>query len=366
VRDYYSEMSQGGLQHEKGFGASLGQWMEITGKGYDHDKDSGWKFKVSVAHDDVPKAWNIVADILLNQIVPQAAAVVRPERLSQMRADQSKDKAIIIDTSRDVTPVRYMMILNHIDQELRKAGIKPADTPLHEKQIENSPYLSYGWDLPPRGIYNPDVSTKKSYNPSTQTDPYQAFKVDGDPAVAEAAVVKRRLPPMLPADSKEKEFVRHHWHDAQTGGGQALVRLPILGMEMDRVRRIQQELIGIGLKYELSDSKELGCLTIRLRGEDAERFRKINPAVPHYLQKEWQGAQDGGGQKITRLPVQDMSDGDFVRVVMGLKDAGFNPVEHISATLGKTIRLTGAEAERLERMRENVPAYLKPPQSGMA
>ncbi len=133
-----------------------------------------------------------------------------------------------------------------------------------------------------------------------------------------------------------------------------LVRLPILGMETERVRRIHQELIDIGLRPEISDSKTLGGLTLRLRGADAIRFREINPAVPLFLKKEWQFAQDGSGQVITRLPRAELRDSEIVRLVLELKNAGFAPTENVSATLGPTIRLSGDDALRLQKMQKDM------------
>ncbi len=178
-------------------------------------------------------------------------------------------------------------------------------------------------------------------------DEYNAHSADQ----AKTMIPQRRLPPMLPPGSKEREYARHTWHDAYTGSGAALVRLPILGMESDRVLRIQQELMEAGMKPEISDSQTLGGLTIRLRGADAIRFREINPVVPLFLKKEWQFAQDGSGETITRLPRAELKDSEFVRLVMELKNAGFTPTENVSATLGPTIRLSGDDALRLQKMR---------------
>lgn len=183
-------------------------------------------------------------------------------------------------------------------------------------------------------------------------DQYNAHSGSQEADQAKTMMPQRKLPPMLPPGSKEREYARHTWHDAYTGHGTVLVRLPILGMEVERARRIQEELIELGMRPEISNSKSLGGLTIRLRGADAIKFREINPAPPLFLRKEWQYAQDGRGQVITRLPRAGIRDTEYVRLVLELQQAGFTPSENDSATLGPTIRLSGHDALRLQKMRD--------------
>lgn len=351
MRNYYKEMSDGGMQREDGYAATLGSWIQLTTKGFDYQNEDGWKFKVSVAHDDVPKAWNIIADVLLKSPFPQSATVVTPKRLDQMKAEHSDQKTISIDTLRTSGAgyVRNMLMFNEIDKKLREAGVRPASPPANERAVGNSPYLSYGWDIPTRGIYNPEVADKSEYNPSTQNDPYVDFKVEGEAKKPERAPVKRELPPMLPEDSPEKEFLRFEWRDAATG-----TRLPLEGMEAQRAQRIMKELMQEGLHPTFAHSEEFDGLAIYLKGDDAKKFREIHPGTPLFLKKEWQGAQDTKGQKIARLPIGDMSNSEFIQIVLGLQRAGFTPTERMSDTLGKTIRLTGKDAERLETMKSQL------------
>ena len=169
----------------------------------------------------------------------------------------------------------------------------------------------------------------------------------------------KELPPILPADSTEREYARHTWHDSHTGKGEPLVRLVTLGMEVERVRRIKQELIDEGLTPDISNNQVFGALTIRLRGADAKKFRELNPIVPpKFLTMAWQDSKTSDkGEPITRVACAEMSRDDRLQLIFELKSAGFTPLKHKSETLGPTIRLQGEDALRLREMRV---AALKP------
>lgn len=370
MRDYYREM-QGGFQHEKGYAATLGQWIQFTGRdsqgnNFDYDKDAGWKFKVAVHHDDVPKAWNIIADILLNHPYPQSAMVVTPDRLAR---SQENSKTISIDTMTGVDPRRYMFMMNEIEMRLREEAIRPASMPRGERPVPNSQYLSYGFDMTlqtpgmmlrgkPEFKYYPDAEPKREYNPFElkgrhhQKDPYIDFKVEVDPEPVVAQ--SRNLPPMLPLESTEKEFLQHDWEDANTET--PITRLPLLGMEMMRAQRIMQELVVEGYKPNIGHSETFNGLAIYLKGDDASRFRQANPARPRFLQQEWANAVNAQGEKVATLSVENMSDGRYATIVKGLQSEGFQPQEHYSENLERMIQLTGKDAERLEAMKKRTPS----------
>ena len=46
-----------------------------------------------------------------------------------------------------------------------------------------------------------------------------------------------------------------------------------------------------------------------------------------------------------------MSLSSYAALVWALKDAGLSPTEHPSAELGKTLRLTGEDVDRLNQLR---------------
>ncbi|MCM2343695.1 MAG: hypothetical protein NDJ24_03965 [Alphaproteobacteria bacterium] len=345
MRDYYDEMQKGGFHHEKGYAATLGRWIQFTGKGFDYEDDAGWKFKICVAHDDVPKAWNIITDILLENSVPQSATVVTPVLLAQMKAQGSEDKVIVVDTLSTVSPARYMTMMLQIEKNLRGAGVKAAPIPQGEKVVGNSQYLAYGYDLFPHGIYNPEHPAKRSYNPLKHHDPYESFRVD----------------PLPDSSAKEpssspREFLYHKWHDANLAKGALAARMPILGMPMDKVQRIMGELLQEGLSPRVRDSKELGGLAIVVEGRDAIRLREINSEVPEFLKLEWQAANVKGGGNVIRVPVNGMTAPEISKLVTSLYARGFKPVSHDSETLGKTIRLTGDDVKKFETLR----AQLRP------
>lgn len=353
MRDYYKEMNDGGFTHDKGYAATLGRWIQYTGHGFDYEDDAGWKFKICVAHDDVPKAWNIVSDILLSNSLPQSATVVGPELLAQRKAQASEHKVISVDTLSTVSPGRYIAMMSQIERELRAADVKPAPIPPGERIVANSQYLAYGYDLSPNGIYNPEHEPKRNYNPLNHHDPYAAFQVEPLPSTLK---VQRDLPPMLAQDSPEKEFLRHEWKDANLGSGKIASRLPILGMEMPRVQRIMGELLQQGLSPRVRESKDLGGLVIAVEGDDAVKFRGINPRVPEFLKLQWEETNLVGGGSVVRVPVESMPNEQLVRLVVELRESGFDPVPHDSKTLGKTIRLRGDDVKKFETLRANMRA----------
>lgn len=340
MRDYYDEMKNGGFHHEKGYAATLGRWIQFTGQDFDYEDDAGWKFKICVAHDDVPKAWNIVTNVLLQNSAPQSATVVAPALLAQMKAQGSEDKVIVVDTLSTVSPARYMTMMSQIEKDLREAGVSPAPIPRGEKVVGNSQYLAYGYDLFPHGIYNPEHPAKRSYNPLRHHDPYESFMVDPLPG----SFVAKSVP-------SSREFLHHQWHDANLANGALAARMPILGMPMDKVQRIMAELLQEGLSPRVRDSKELGGLAIVVEGRDAVRLREINPEVPEFLKLEWQAANIKGGGDVIRVPVSGMSAPEISRLVTSLYARGFTPVSHDSQTLGKTIRLTGDDVKKFEALR---------------
>ncbi|QQG35655.1 MAG: hypothetical protein HYS17_09040 [Micavibrio aeruginosavorus] len=351
MRDYYTEMRNGGFAHEKGYAATLGRWIQYTGHGFDYEDDGGWKFKICIAHEDVPKAWNIVTNIILGNSYPQSATVVGPELLAQRKAQNSEHKVISIDTLSTVSPARYMVMMAHIEQELRAAGITPAPVPPGERAVSNSQYIAYGYDLQPNGTYNPEHEPKRNYNPLKHHDPYAAFKVEPLPS---ALNVKPDFLSLSTQDFPGKEFLRHEWMDANWGSGQIASRLPILGMEMSKVQKIMSELSQQGLSPRVRESKQLGGLVIAVEGEDAIKFRSINPRVPEFLKLQWQAAHVESGGDVVRIPVGDMSNEQLVRLVVDLRNSGFNPVPHDSKTLGKTVRLKGDDVRRLESLRSQL------------
>lgn len=151
----------------------------------DLDKMMGpWKFHLSIAPVDVPRAWDIVANTLIEHPYASLAKVTKPDNAVKFSNPQSiqAGKHITIYTYRDLSPNIYKDLLRNIEDKFDAAGIKPGPRSNADRLIPGSRYASYRLEEGPNGEYVSSSSLShlprdKRYNPWNSPDPYRNFRI---------------------------------------------------------------------------------------------------------------------------------------------------------------------------------------------
>jgi hypothetical protein len=105
---------------------------------------SGWKIHVSIHDEDIEKAWNIVAPLLIEHGVHQA-------KVTNGSANTQPGKQIVIYQFDSHPDMDWPRLLQRIEEQLIAAGVRTADNPKHrvgreltkinEPQIEGSRFF---------------------------------------------------------------------------------------------------------------------------------------------------------------------------------------------------------------------------------
>ncbi len=321
---------------ENGYlGMNKGFWLQLYppdyAQGYPVDD---WKFRLSVAPQDVERAWNIVAETLMNDHgrshIAKVAASSSIEKLSDPAAGQ-RGKMITIYTNKNTDPAHYMRLCAYLEQQLSAAGIAPGLSVKGDRPVPGSSYLSYRNDRTPDGAYNDAASNRAlpahlQYNPTMSADPYAGFVLDGGGVAPYAAMGA--------------------WQPAMTGNGM-VARVPVAEAHLQKAMAILQ---AQGLSAVVHHSETLGS-TIRLNGADAAKvlgeqqrfFKKLRPA-------EWQEAEIANGVPVSRIAVK--TEYEASQIMQQLQQQGLNPKVHNSTSMGMTVRLTGSEVAYMKKLRE--------------
>ena len=205
--NFYDHM-RSGQQGIRGYDSLVNDyWISLNPRGVngaDYD-DNGWKFRISVPAEDVPKAWNVVANILVNDRFPHFAKVAAPQMAQKMEnpAYHQAGKSITLYTSKNIPSEHYKMLLDHIETALAHAGVRGNAKPRGDKDVAGSHYISYRNDKLRDGGYNDarsneNVATQFSYH-GQRRDPYEGFSVNGgfgperDSKLTVAARIQRAL-----------------------------------------------------------------------------------------------------------------------------------------------------------------------------
>lgn len=354
MKNHYQDMSSLTFQ-ENGYSVLPSQsWLQMCPPGF-FDKqyqDSGWKFRLSVHPDDVKTAWNIAVDVLVNdKQAIHVAKVAQPttiQRLSEPDHPQA-GKMITIYTTEGVAPDHYKNLMQSIETRLHAAGIRPGLEVSGDRKVPGSGFVSYRNDKSPSGAYqaasaNTAVNDAQKYNPFGFADPYQHFALQAAPPA-----------PAAPSPPKTGFPGLGSWQHALTGGGEFITRIPV---HPDHSEQAVSALARLGLHPELRESASLG-LSIRLKGDEALKIAQLQSDTgKHIGLGHWQSAQTQGGEFIARAPVrQDMAQ----EAVNRLSAQGFNASIHHSDTLGLTVRVRGADAQRMMEMQNLFTAQEQSP-----
>jgi hypothetical protein len=109
-------------------------------------KKFGWKLHVSIDDEDtenLSKAWDIIADILLKYNI-YAAKIVRPEEKFSCTEERSIERGNQITIYSYASPhVKWETVIKEITENLTKYKIKPGPKSQVNRQISGSNYVTY-------------------------------------------------------------------------------------------------------------------------------------------------------------------------------------------------------------------------------
>lgn len=335
MKNHYQSM-QSTTTLENGYlGMNKGFWLQLYPPDFTPGYPVGdWKFRLSVAPQDVERAWNIVAETLMNDAgyshIAKVAAPSSIEKLADPAAGQ-RGKMITLYTNTHTDPAHYMRLCAHLEQQLTAAGIAPGLSVQGDRPVPGARYLSYRNDRAPDGAYNAAAETRAlpahmQYNPTLGADPYAQFAFDGGGVSPYAAMGT--------------------WQPAMTGNGM-VARVPVAEEHLNKAMAILQ---AQGLSPVVHHSETLGS-TIRLNGTDAARvlaeqqrfFKKLRP-------NEWQDAEIANGVPVSRIAVKN--EYEAAQIMQQLQQQGLDPKIHTSSTMGMTVRLTGTQASYIDTLRQ--------------
>ncbi len=153
------------------------------------------------------------------------------------------------------------------------------------------------------------------------------------------------------------------WHAANTVNGDPITRLPLAGIAAADVLAIERILQKNGIATQRCPSASMGD-TLRITGADVAKFEQLQKELPGGVRDSvlaagtWKDAVMDGGAIITRTSVKDLSPEQVAGRMEQLRDAGFKPVMHESASMGTTIRLQGEDMLRVQDMRKEMIAQI--------
>lgn len=142
-----------------------------------------WKFHLSVAEGDVPRAWDIVADMILQRDANVAAKVAKPDTTAAFAdpANGQSGKMITIYARDDQNPAFYKEMIHDIEDAFRKEWIASGPPVQGDRAVDGSLFAYYRSDRDGKGEYMDasalDVPEDQRYNPVGRLDPYRDFDI---------------------------------------------------------------------------------------------------------------------------------------------------------------------------------------------
>jgi len=229
------------------------------------DRGTGWKFHISVDGADVPKAWDAVADYLLdNNIGP--CKVVNPtyaERFSDPANRQAGKMITVYDFGANTDWQRCMQDIENI---LAKEGVRPGKEVQGDKAINGSRYLSYRNDRDRSGQYI-DSGQLKFYPPHMHHNPGEwPEKFDG--ITVHNPGIQHTIP------------LAGQWKPQRDQHDNPLMSLPVSKLLDKEVQQLREVLTRQGYSPETRESKSLGGQVLYVSQADAVRLKQALPSNP--------------------------------------------------------------------------------------
>lgn len=349
MTDYYSDMQAFQFKDPNYFVLPSSSFLQMTGSAVDLEKGpAAWKFHMSVHGDDVVKAWNIAAPIIMQDGPDHVAKVVTPKAAKDFANPENPQagKMITLYTFDQRTPEEYMALLQKIEKAFRDEGIRPGADVHGDRKVQNSGYAFYRNQegLSTKYVAASDLENlpaDKKYNPAGHHDPYRNFDIT-------AATAK---PPLSIMDA--------NWQGGVTGAGTMITRVAVGDRSPAEIEQFTKDLERAGLSPKLQHSDTLG-MTVRLSGDDVQKLSDMQKATVSVFAGKWESAQTESSRFITRMSVADKTQEEIKVMVSTLQQKGLNPEVRESASLGMTIRLSDGDVQKFSEMQSKAkPASLK-------
>jgi hypothetical protein len=148
--------------------------------------NSDWKFHLSVAPEDVSKAWHIFVEELAKDGDKHLAKVVKPDTAQRFANPESiqAGKMITLYENGEYSPQQYANLLARVESRFDAAGIEPGPATNADRAIPGSRYGSYRRETDPNGDYMAsshmrNVPKEQRFNPHNSPDPYETINFSG-------------------------------------------------------------------------------------------------------------------------------------------------------------------------------------------
>ncbi len=194
-------------------------FLQISPANIDAAKEiNGWKFHVSVDPDQVPEAWNIVQERVVEQGL--TAKVTKPD-VSQRFGDErnpQRGKMITIydDNSRDRD---WDMILNDIEKQFNENGIKPGPQVHIDRPLEGSKFITYMNDRDQNMEYI-SGEDRRTYNDGGNPDPHAHLSIQRAPDINRMPTerdIQRLNHTLAPAIGRYKDTITSQGFEVHPG-----------------------------------------------------------------------------------------------------------------------------------------------------
>lgn len=138
------------------------------------ESKTGWKFHISVAHEDIPRAWDIVAQAVIDYDI-STAKVVKPPTANEFNKPENPQAGKMITVYNRSESVDWDAFAHDVEQRLSQQGVQPGHAVKGDRPVSGSQYLTYRNDGTAQGGLGRDSS--QGYNPGNLQDPWQSIDV---------------------------------------------------------------------------------------------------------------------------------------------------------------------------------------------
>ena len=138
------------------------------------ESKTGWKFHISVAHEDIPRAWDIVAQAVIDYDI-STAKVVKPPTANEFNKPENPQAGKMITVYNRSESVDWDAFAHDVEQRLSQQGVQPGHTVKGDRPVSGSQYITYRNDGTAQGGLGRDSS--QGYNPENLRDPWQSIDV---------------------------------------------------------------------------------------------------------------------------------------------------------------------------------------------
>lgn len=240
----------------------------FMGKEGQKDMGQGWKFHISVEQQDVPRAWNLVADYLIDRGLGPAKVVTpgAASRFNDASYGQSGKMITVYDFGQ---AGNWQPIMQDIENLLAENGVRPGLAVKGDAQIHGSHYMSYRNDRGRDGNYISSAEAKRlapserQHNVGQWQNHFAGVRVQNPTQLAAQQAAQRG----------EKLPHAQYWKPQRDQENNPMMSLPIEGAPAAEVAKVKALLKQHGFSPEERSSKSMGGRVMYVAGEDASRLR---------------------------------------------------------------------------------------------